>query len=197
MIYQHFWLFFKTIEFYVQVPTTNITHIDWSSDSTYIQCTSGDCELSFCKYLFWYFVYNWSRLIRDQKDRVCFHLHSQKSSNRRASISAMLDPNDRVFVLIQVHYSQHINMDNSHEKSSVRFTLPFHGHYSFGYNGREIDSKLHGNFHLGFCQLDRLKADISKKAKLSLLQFCWLSVVENLKHNKNYRLLGSNMAVQF
>merc|ERR1712008_572211 len=29
------------------VPTTNVTHVDWSADSTHIQCTSGDCELSF------------------------------------------------------------------------------------------------------------------------------------------------------
>jgi len=29
------------------VPTTNVTHVDWSTDSTHIQCTSGDCELSF------------------------------------------------------------------------------------------------------------------------------------------------------
>lgn len=29
------------------VPSTNVTHLDWSADSTHIQCTSGDCELSF------------------------------------------------------------------------------------------------------------------------------------------------------
>jgi len=29
------------------VPSTNVTHMDWSTDSTYIQCTSGDCELTY------------------------------------------------------------------------------------------------------------------------------------------------------
>jgi microtubule-associated protein-like 1/2 len=29
------------------VPSTNITHLDWSTDSTYIQCTSGECELTY------------------------------------------------------------------------------------------------------------------------------------------------------
>ena len=44
-------------------------------------------------------------VIGDRKDGVCLRFYSQKSSSRRAAISAMLDQKGRAFVLIQVPYT--------------------------------------------------------------------------------------------
>ena len=44
--------------------------------------------------------------IGDRKDVVCLRVHGKKSSSQCAAISAMLDPQDRAFVLIQVLYKE-------------------------------------------------------------------------------------------